>query len=915
MEKMLKLLIIILMSKPSTFESINYNCIITKSDPNTTGETNCCKVADNLKIYDKNVTIFTSDKIDKSAIISFNAEHKDIHYFPRGIDENFPNLQNLVIKNSKLKEVTSNDLKVFRNLQYLDLSHNEIQVLGPKLFNNGYTILQIILNDNKIQFIHATAFQPRSLQHLDMKNNSCTSGMANDRSKVYTLINLIKVSCPYYPLHIKELQDEVQNQQENLRNFEGKIETKLDILYFVVVVIGILLSILILRPFIKNHPKLVPNVITRTYQPTHQISLAELQSNRIYASYESINKDSNSYNKSQNDDFYAESAENIPKSDTNSEDVTLIAIFLICSAEALMMNFTCKHKKPDDITFNISNELLWCNVNENLTIEDENVEVKALNVTDPGRIEAFVADNMNIFYFPKGIDDIFPKLNSITIRNSNLKTIKSQNLKGFKYLQYINLSQNKIEILDENVFNFGVTILYIILKGNRIKFIHHNAFKSYGMMTLNLENNACISDKATDDADVSKLLISIKIACSSIPVDDKIHHLDSNTKDYTLYILIIIASTLLIIVIIYIICNRKSSTTNDTEVLRHEASKGHSSMDANDVRKSENVYNLEPVYDEINYESNEIRSPEIEDFYVETNVNEEIEGTESYATVISALLPIASAAAQPTNITCHYHIDSFLRENNIHTCTVDSKLTIYSKGTEINVLNIPVKPTKAFVAQNKEIFYFPHQIDKFFPKLKFLVIKKSKLSRITSKNLNNFKQLYHLDLSYNDIEILGPNLFRNLSSLKIILLNSNKIKAIDLTAFRDSFVYEYLDLNGNDCISRDGKSSQKKQELMKLAEQMCQNGSIIHPGSEEYGDYVGNVNQMSHKIPNDVNEADTIHIDGHNSFSHIYEEINTNTVIEDHYSHPDDQDFYSETVDINVETSDETGMYSVVYKA
>lgn len=272
-----------------------------------TGEKNCCKVIEKLEIYSKNVTICTSESLAKTRIISFHAENMEIHYFPKGIDSNFPNLQNLVIKNSKLQEIRADDLKVFRNLQFLDLSYNEIEVLGPNLFNCGFTILQVILNDNKIQFIHPTAFKPKDgLVYLDIKNNSCISVFADNKAKVNTLINLLKVSCPYYPLQIKELQEEVQTQKENFRIFESKIEKKLEVIFFL---IGTLLAslVLVLICTKKKPTKTLQNKFANIKideEFTTQISLGDLRSENIYESYEGINHDSSLFNNSQVDDFY-----------------------------------------------------------------------------------------------------------------------------------------------------------------------------------------------------------------------------------------------------------------------------------------------------------------------------------------------------------------------------------------------------------------------------------------------------------------------------------------------------------------------------------------------------------------------------------------------------------------------------------
>ncbi|KAL7011205.1 hypothetical protein ACKWTF_014157 [Chironomus riparius] len=302
------------LTKPSKLEVINYSCNITVFEPNITGEKNCCKVVENLIILYKNVTIQTSDKIEESKIVSFYAANKEIHYFPKGIDADFPKLQNLVIRNSKLQKITSNDLKEFKFLKYLDFSHNEIEVLGPNLFDFGVTILQIVLNNNKIQFIHPTAFKPRNgMHHLDLTDNSCISAMANDQSKVLTFLNVVKASCPFYPLHIKELQTEVQEQKENLR----KVEIKMDVLYIVVgavLILNLILSINCIRKKISKNSDVgkVSSIRIQDAVTAHS-SLNGLKLDSIYASYQDIVYESRPNNNAQTDDFYAETVINADK--------------------------------------------------------------------------------------------------------------------------------------------------------------------------------------------------------------------------------------------------------------------------------------------------------------------------------------------------------------------------------------------------------------------------------------------------------------------------------------------------------------------------------------------------------------------------------------------------------------------------
>lgn len=63
-------------------------------------------------------------------------------YFPKGIDNFFPDLEEIHIYNSKLKTIKNHDLKTFRKLEKLILQGNEIESLDNDLFEH-YLRLQI----------------------------------------------------------------------------------------------------------------------------------------------------------------------------------------------------------------------------------------------------------------------------------------------------------------------------------------------------------------------------------------------------------------------------------------------------------------------------------------------------------------------------------------------------------------------------------------------------------------------------------------------------------------------------------------------------------------------------------------------------------------------------------------------------
>ncbi|CRK98625.1 CLUMA_CG012379, isoform A [Clunio marinus] len=89
---------------------------------------------------DRNVTA-VNNLYDSYDIIRFLAEKQSCPYFPVNLGSHFPKLQTLLIWNSNLQFLFSNDLDGLNNLEELDVSYNPIEYLQEILFkgNNKLT--------------------------------------------------------------------------------------------------------------------------------------------------------------------------------------------------------------------------------------------------------------------------------------------------------------------------------------------------------------------------------------------------------------------------------------------------------------------------------------------------------------------------------------------------------------------------------------------------------------------------------------------------------------------------------------------------------------------------------------------------------------------------------------------------------
>jgi hypothetical protein len=151
--------------------------------------------------------------------------------------------------------------------------------------------------------------------------------MVNDKSKVNTLINLIKVSCPYYPLDIHELKTEIEKLNEKFTNFESQNARNFKILGSILVFMIIAVLGFIIRKCKKSSNEKCSS--TNDEKPkVPQISLNDLKAKKFYAVYEELNY--RSCNKLKDRDFYGDSVtssvNNVDECELNSDRVSYSVI-------------------------------------------------------------------------------------------------------------------------------------------------------------------------------------------------------------------------------------------------------------------------------------------------------------------------------------------------------------------------------------------------------------------------------------------------------------------------------------------------------------------------------------------------------------------------------------------------------------
>jgi len=158
-----------------------------------------------------------------------------LHYFPRGLNKFFKNLQGLAINYSGLKEIHQRDLKDFPKLELLYLFGNNLEILEENLFEFNPNLEIISLRYNKITHIDPNVFSKQNKLHsLNFESNKCIESYATNPSEVQTIIRIANYRCTnenysnleqkVKKLEIESKNSKSENLKEKVKNLENEIK-------------------------------------------------------------------------------------------------------------------------------------------------------------------------------------------------------------------------------------------------------------------------------------------------------------------------------------------------------------------------------------------------------------------------------------------------------------------------------------------------------------------------------------------------------------------------------------------------------------------------------------------------------------------------------------------------------------------
>jgi hypothetical protein len=123
---------------------------------------------------------------------------KPVKKFPANLASFFPNLKAIQLYTVELEKISSNDLKFFVKLEFLNLAFNFLQTLDGNLFQFTPRIKLFHVHNNKLEKIGPGILDSlRDLSEADFQANVCISSNAASPEEIVVLKDEILTSCPF----------------------------------------------------------------------------------------------------------------------------------------------------------------------------------------------------------------------------------------------------------------------------------------------------------------------------------------------------------------------------------------------------------------------------------------------------------------------------------------------------------------------------------------------------------------------------------------------------------------------------------------------------------------------------------------------------------------------------------------------
>lgn len=518
------------------------------------------------------------------------------------------------------------------------------------------------------------------------------------------------------------------------------------------------------------------------------------------------------------EDFVFENLKNLTELNLNSNRIRLISKFTFVGMDALKKLFLSYNfiEAIADVSFLNLTSLVELQLNANnirlvnfILRKNSTLQILDLNSNSIKDLKLEGLWNLvnlglskNCFIFAAiSIKDLFV-IETLDLSNVELGQIKLNSLSGLGSLIRLYLSQAKIERIDSGAFRELVNLQILLLNNNMLRLLQNGIFEGLSSAyMLNLRFNI-ISEI---DATVFKPLISLSILELS---NNLIRDLSDGLFDYLKNIQYIDISfnrisriktrvfcNLSFLIHIFLKGNQIETIEQDAflnltmlssldlsqnklKLVRNFIFQGLSSLSI--LKLNENRIN--------NIESNSFRNLNLNNLDFSNNF---IINIDSFAfrdlTCLSLNLEKTQIGYINSNIFTNSSINIVIFNNNFLESVSLELVCQLSSTSELHLSFNRLKSISLDKLSCSDMSLQPVKLNKLY-------LDHNQLSNLSFLTLKQLSNLYLIDVSFNRIECLESNDFRNLEQLKSLIASNNPIKHIDCDLFDQFFNLKTLKL-------------------------------------------------------------------------------------------------------------------------
>lgn len=208
--------------------SVSVECNFTDFKSLYTCESEGLETDDQDSFITEVIGLHLNETTNKDVQQLYVSKSPSLEYFPGGLSSFFPNLESIRVKDSGLKYIFKSDLAGLSKLKFFSAVKNQIETIGPQLFQDSTLLEEIHLESNKISSISEDLLDSNEgkLTIVHLSGNECIK--KDLESPVFSPTDVKKMIIELCPLSQQELIENGDKQVEKLTNQLAILQLKID---------------------------------------------------------------------------------------------------------------------------------------------------------------------------------------------------------------------------------------------------------------------------------------------------------------------------------------------------------------------------------------------------------------------------------------------------------------------------------------------------------------------------------------------------------------------------------------------------------------------------------------------------------------------------------------------------------------